>query len=401
MPTLSPSARHRESLAFSEALAPLDNGDIGLTKSRLAALCSLEATSGCASALVRALSGNVSAITDWLFELPADYDGPVAWLASGRDSSGKPSFLWLAGHLHPASSYVCSVSGRVREALLAGPQPPGSLPPRLRFVVPAATCMLDQRARVRDGTLTSIDNLGLLRVDGKGGAQEDIHQRLLLSVPALTRAFAAAGRRLHHFGTAETIAGINVHGCEENPDVIDMLHAELHNIGHFVGDWPFSLAEKQLRSYEPIEELRACLMSVRLSALAGLPSLTTMAIAQRVTLGRIFGYGANAFQAQDRAWNTIREIATATVLATRLFERGTLAWGGPKEDRRIAVNYSRLVPLLDEFLSEIEAAERDARSRCLLGLREIAKNYLVRAFPERSLPGTIQDLYSGPCGFVV
>lgn len=146
----------------------------------------------------------------------------------------------------------------------------------------------------------------------------------------------------------------------KNVNFLSKLHLEGHNQGHFLGPWPLDRQKKDHESYDFIEELRACLMSVYAYDRTGASNEEVEALAMQVLFSRLLVHGNTAFNVENGKRNrqSVREVIVPAVLFGYLMNEEAFAI----EKGSYTIYPDKIVTSMFKFLEEIGHVESNAYS---------------------------------------
>ncbi len=346
----------------------------------LASLAGLDLDEECVKAVGKALLGKLTDLNNWLFSLPADYSGPLLWIAPGLGSNG--GYGWFIGKQPPslptARAWLVQADAEATSDSLLAPVLP--TPPIIFFYRVAASEQL--RLQGDDS-----DEFGLFQDSEADGEFQDVNKRLILNMSTLITDRKIAIQRAKAFFPQTNFAFV-----EENLELLALFHSEGHNRGHFLGPWPYVEGKADL-AYEPLEEVRSCLAAIRLAEHAGLPTEFINALGVSVFVLRVFGTGYDAYHGDPSLAENYRE-ATAGVLVWQYLRLKGVLQSDNNKPIRFCFDSNDLCKALLCFLREIHEDEANALSDGVEQLSRVARKWLAIAYPEAQYPLDIAQIYA-------
>lgn len=340
-------------------------------------------------ALIEAVKGDNHLINDWLFSRPADYSGPIAWLAPVT-LEGSTRFAWMIGH---QSTLTPDLRQRFAAAASAATEDPllqqCLVPSPLLFVHPVEVSVFGGRDQRKD---TNQDEFAIFQTNYRADKPElsDFEQRMVVNADYLVN------YRQRVLARARLLSGFKevLDSVSENISLLALIHTEGHNRGHFLGPWPLE-DEKKVTLYQALEEYRACVAGIRLAEHLGLNSQQLDVLAISVLVVRFLGYGFDAYCSPNLQRRTAREITIGlmffeTLLASGAIELVTL------DPVRLKIDPVAIRQTLIGTLRQIHEVEAQAVSdgKCVEPLRELARQWYRKAFPHANYSPAAQSIHN-------
>lgn len=341
-------------------------------------------------ALEASVKGNNRVINEYLFNLPATYQEPVAWVAPVLINSQK-RYAWMVGRIsfeisevrsrfHKASSSVCD------DPLLMCKREPKPL----MFVEPFAISKFNDIPALSN-TTSDAGDFAIFQVGYRDqpGDINDFDQSLVLNSTLLEQNFNSAIRR-----AAKVISELQGfdNSLQKESRLFSMCHAEAHNRGHFAGSWAFG-DDKSCVLHEAVEEFRACLNAIRWSEHLGFSSHQLDLFAFGVFASRFFHHGYKAYIDSVKTRQTVREISVGLMFFEVLRQANVFHFDINQPClQKFKIDLVR--PALITALEMLNQQEFSAKTRGIDGLREVGRYWYQLAYPNANLSPEAQSIYT-------
>ncbi|HEY9865671.1 MAG TPA: hypothetical protein V6D21_15970 [Candidatus Obscuribacterales bacterium] len=344
-------------------------------------------------ALIASIEGNNRIINKYLFNLPVTYQEPVAWIAPVL-INGNKRYAWMIGKIASEISEVRSrfdqASGSVcHDSILMCKHEPKPL----IFIEPIAVSDFSEVAESPSYKNTkNVNDFAIFQVGYKdtNGDVEDFDQRLVLNGTLLENNFKMAIARAKK--VINQLGEVDCFLLEKQAKLLAMLHAEGHNRGHFAGSWSFDKSKSCLL-HEAVEEFRACLNAIKWSEYLELTNEQADLFALGVFLQRFFHYGYQAYIADKKTHESIREISVALMFFETLHQAGVFCIDIHKSNFN-NFDLAQLKPALIATLYKLNQQEFEAKNQGIDGLREVGRYWYQLAYPNSNFSPEAQSIYN-------
>jgi hypothetical protein len=317
------------------------------------------------NAVEQAILGSVDSINQFLFSKNRVANEEVIWIAQTETDQ----FVWMIGNIDPIETVVGQIRSEI--ANYSALYNSGSIykPPTARFINATTTSQWQRKTGMSLESESFSEDMTIFQVGYNGDdVREDVDQNFAINLDVLQNNSEFAYKVAKENLPAPFVNLIN-RKVAPNVRLFTAMHIELHNIGHFVGPWPFSTKHKGAMIYEAIEEFRACLSAASLySQIATLDREMAAAFSLHILVTRIFYYGLRSFEKKKRNKAETREVIVACLFID-LFEK---------------IDFTEDVEnIIDEFtqaLDQLHALEESKIQMGKLGLQAIAKEIYADTF---------------------
>ena len=341
-------------------------------------------------AMLAAISNAISnsdAVNSWFFQVPVTYNKPLIWLSSVKNTETL-RFVWSIGYIHPVTKTIQDLIKPNLNLIEQIPllQAPKS-PPFLVYFNPVKSSTWQMSPDLP--LIEDISELNIFQVGYDGdNTKQDVDQTLIMNVKFLEEQGAKLQQRVLDFGSQDLIAF-----CEEfifsQLNLLTALHVEVHNWGHFLGYFPLS-ENKNLASYESVEEYRACLVGGLFGIQLFQPDLS-LALCLVIALNRILIYGFEPYLRadEDKTFQDVREITVAVLFYQFLLDDGVLTL----ESGKLDIDTSKLISSFTRLGFAIQEMEQNANSKAL-ELEKYAIKVFKKAYPKKQFPLILSSFWS-------
>ncbi len=327
------------------------------------------------------------AVNCWFFQVPVTYTKPLIWLSTVKNSN-TPRFVWSVGYIHNVTKTIQDLIKPNLNLLEQIPllQVPKS-PSFLVYFDPVKSSTWQMAPDIP--VIENISELDIFQVAYDGDNPiEDVDQTLVMNARFLKDQGTKLEHRVRDFGSQNLIAF-----CERyvfpKIDLLTALHVEVHNWGHFLGYFPFS-DNKNLASYESVEEYRACLVGGLFGIELLHPELS-LALCLVIVLNRILIYGFEPYlrDDEDKTFQDVREITVAVLFYQNLQDEGVLTLDSGKFD----IDTSQLIATFTKLGFAIQKMEQNTNG-IASELERYAIEVFKRAYPNRQFPLILSNFWS-------
>lgn len=372
------------------------------------------------TALIKASEGDNRELNHWFFNLPSSYSEVVPWLGKVKTDDGK-KFTWLVGLVDNFGQ------GKIRDLLNNAWEDirsdelfcnPSKRPPFISYMksiissewqanqtIPSEQENAPQFGRVgmfvestalpHNRPLTPDNHVGVVMSsdieifqDNFEGNEitEDIDWKMPLSSDFLENKTLEIFERVKALCSNSTIKFYEKNVLP-NIELITKLHTEIHNYGHFVGPSVYSQEEKNVESYEAIEEFRACATTGAIVKHLDVDEDIYYGLPVHVFFMRYLGYGYDSFLKDKFDVVNIREMEVGALFYHTLGVGKAVRVKGNKLDLT-----TKLFPsIFQNAVKEIHKLEFEKKHEGKEGLKNIAKLYRERIYSNSKY--TIKDFY--------
>ncbi len=330
-----------------------------------------------------------NSLNKWMFGLPPTYSNLVIWIAPVVYNDSV-KYVWMVGHFDSQMIQIRQLienaySKFANDDLLKCPK----LTPFLLYVSTIATSKWQEAYSGSEET----NDFAIFQVYyGGEEIKKDVDQLLVMNSTFLTKSILDIRPRLEQVCDDITLEYIESKVFPKL-DFLTKLHTELHNIGHFCGDWLLD-ETKKCEDYEAIEEYRACLAAVGLSFYLDLDQETRKAFAVLVTITRIFKYGLDAFLNPDKTRQVIREITSAVFFMEDMILNNVIQISQQNGSVKFSLNTDSVLESINLSLTKICVFESQNKTSGLAALSKYARDEYARIYPNQELTEDTSLLYT-------
>ena len=355
----------------------------GFTLDLLSKLSNLGQTNPKLYAAISSCVLNGTQMNTYLFTLPVENRTPVVWLGK---TSGK--FVWMTGYVNQDTAAVRELIENNLDRIQTNPLTTcPQLPPYLLYVDVFAQSQWQQKAN--SSTNGKVSDFSIFQVEVNDEEIQDIEQQMVMSADFLTGSVTTTFRVVSQYCDIQTRRDFQKLVLPK-ASLLSKLHTELHNIGHFMGAFPYTKPEKDSDNYEAIEEYKACLSAVVALAQMEISAEIQTAFALLVVCTRIFNYGYRSHYTADKTVQIIREI-TVGVLFFELLKRHEVLH--LNSAGKVVIYPERILEAVTQELTDLYTDELQAR-QCPEYLNAVAIEHYKRAYPRRRLSKELSLIYS-------
>lgn len=324
----------------------------------------------------------------WIVEIPKELglQQNYAWTVAEHDQR------MLALQRSANSMYI---NARNDDILRCPDDYRADCPPAINWILPVRSSRMPQPPS-RDAAR---DEFYIFQTP-KGSSDEyidDFEQSLVLNSELVERGLEIQKNRMREvFNTRDEYTSNLIEFHSQNSFQLAATHLELHNSGHFLGPIPFGDSKRDHRSYDFIEELRACLCSFRTAEVNGLKGLELEALGLQILASRVMLHGYNAWNIENGKRNRqeVREIVVGAILWQNLLDRKLLTI----EDGLITLTPGCFKKCIPELLCEIHAIEKTCidypEEEIYRKLDDYAVGMLMKAFNGKEYRPELIELYN-------
>lgn len=324
--------------------------------------------------ICEAVQGDNRLLNKWLFSKENDYETSLAWIAPVK--SRGHSYAWMVGKVNKSA---CEVHEWFQDALTGIKQDPllnqDHFPAQLLFVD------TEEVSSVSTGEFGYEDEFAIFQVGYRDVPVEvsDFDQRMVINTSHALSKRQEAFRRLIKLSDLDSEGGLAT--ClQQNLELFSIIHNEGHNMGHYVGAWPYEEeVKRQSVMYEVVEEFKACLASIALCNHLPLSELEKDAFAVSVFMSRFLGYGYDAFKLESQKRETAREITVGLMFFEWLLREEVIEI---PESGKIKLTANKVRSSLMQAYIEIFEFEKSVAKTSIDKLGPYGRSWYSLAFPD-------------------
>lgn len=332
------------------------------------------------TALLQSYTSGVQ-MNSFLFTLPVTENRVIAWMAKTQGQ-----YVWMTSMI---SEEVATIRNIIQNNIATLKQNIltnfSELPPNLLYVNVFAQSKWQQN--LNDSFDSKVSDFSIFQVQSEEDKIRDIDQLMIINSDFLINQCQYTREIMEKYCSSETLLDYDKLVLS-HASLLTKLHTELHNIGHFMGAFPYETKTKNNSNYEAIEEFKACLTAIEIINQTGVDKKYKDGLSLLIICTRIFNYGYRSHFAKHKNKQIVREI-TVGVLFFELMKKYSVI----EMSRKITIHTENIMKVTQEELERLYELEQLAVHK-LDYLDQIACDYYKFAYPDSNLSSDLACIYT-------